>query len=347
MSDSRGCLLGWLAEQIKADLCGNPDSIITHIAPIFEATEGALSFLSNPKYKQFLHQTKASAVLVTADQADECPVDKLICDDPYLAYARISHLFEFRKGETKGVHSQAWIESPELLNSGVSVGPRAVIREGAKIGQGSVIYGGSYIGRDVVIGEETIVYPNATIMDNSVIGNRCVFQAGSTIGGDGFGFARGPEKWEKIAQLGRVVIGDDVEIGSGSTVDCGALGDTVIESGVKIDNQIQIAHNVRIGEGTAIASGTAIAGSARIGKNCTIAGMVGIVGHIEICDGVHITGKTMISRSIDEPGVYSSGLHALPDSQWKKSQARFRDLDGLVKRVRKLEKMLGEIKQEE
>lgn len=347
MKKKKGFSLGWIAEQLDAELQGDPEKQITHIAPLPEAGIGAISFLANPKYKSFLADTRASAVLISSEHASECPVDCIICKDSYLSYARISHLFSVREGECIGTHPQAWVESPELLADEVSIGPLAVIRQGARIGSGCVIYAGSYIGKNVEIGRDVIVYPNVTIMDNTIVGDRCIFQAGATIGGDGFGFAKGPDGWEKISQLGRVVIGDDVEIGSGSTVDCGALGDTVIESGVKIDNQIQIAHNVKIGQNTAIASGAAIAGSAKIGKNCTVAGMVGIVGHIEICDGVHITGKTMISRSITKPGVYSSGLHALPDSQWKKNQARFRDLDSLARRVRKIEKMLECVDQKE
>lgn len=228
----------------------------------------------------------------------------------------------------------------------MSIGPNVVIRSGAQIGPGTVIGAGCYIGHDVVLGENNRLDPRVVIMDHSVIGRDCVFLPGCVIGSDGFGNARGPDGWVKIAQLGRVIIGNGVEVGALTAIDCGAIGDTVIHDGVRLDNLIHIAHNCEIGENSAFAAGVGIAGSTRVGKNSIFAGKVGISGHLTLADNIYITGMSMVTRSLTKPGVYSAGLHAMEDSLWKKNQARIKRLDELARRLIQLEKQVQKLKPE-
>jgi UDP-3-O-[3-hydroxymyristoyl] glucosamine N-acyltransferase len=331
--------LAQLAERVQGKVVGDPECQVTGLAPLSEAGPGQISFLANPRYRPYLSSTRAAAVLIHEKDLDQCQANAIVCDDPYLAYARISHLFDRRQKASPGIHPLSHVEQPELLGKEVSVAPFAVIGPGVVIGEGTSVGSGVCIGAHSKIGKMCVLHPGSVVMDYTEMGDRVTLQPGAIIGGDGFGYARHQsEGWVKIAQIGRVILHDDVEVGSGTTIDRGAMGDTVIGRGVKIDNQIQIGHNVVIGEYTALAASTAVAGSTRIGAHCTIAGKVAISGHLTICDHVFITGMSMITRSIAEPGVYSSGLHAMEDSRWKRNQARFRELDSLAKRLQKLEK---------
>lgn len=335
--------LAELADLLAADCVGDSKLIISGLATLSSATTGQMSFLANSKYQKELESTKASAVILAQHMAEACPTNCLISDNPYLTYAKASQLFAPKKlGHKGGIHPSAVIDHSALIDPSAYVAANAVVEAGVTIGANSFIGPGTVIGCDSVIGENCHFYANVSIYHDVTIQHRVTIHSGVVIGSDGFGFAPAADKmkggWVKIAQLGGVRIGSDVEIGAGTTVDRGALDDTIIEDRVIIDNQVQIAHNVRLGDNTAIAACTAIAGSTRIGKNCTIAGCVGIVGHLTITDDVHITAMSMITRSIDKPGSYSSGTHMQDTTQWRKNAVRFGQLDAIAKRLQKIEK---------
>nr|WP_191623935.1 UDP-3-O-(3-hydroxymyristoyl)glucosamine N-acyltransferase [Pseudomonas fluorescens] len=330
--------LGQLAEALGATLKGSEALEITGLATLQEAGAGQLSFLANPQYRKYLADTHASAVLLKAADAEDFAGNALIVADPYLAYARISHLFDPKPKAVAGIHPSAVVAEDAQVDALACVGPFAVIESGAKIGPGVTIGAHCFIGARCVIGEGGWLAPRVTLYHDVRIGERVVIQSGAVIGGEGFGFANEKGNWRKIAQIGGVIIGDDVEIGVNTAVDRGALADTRIGDGVKLDNQIQIAHNVQIGDHTAMAACVGISGSTRIGKHCTIAGGVGMVGHIDVCDGVFVSGMTMVTRSITEPGAYSSGTAMQPLADWRKSAARIRQLDDMAKRLQQLEK---------
>lgn len=335
--------LGELAEQLGAELRGDPDLRVTGLATLQDASAEHLSFLANAQYRRFLADTKAGAVLLTAKDAEEYAGVALIVANPYLAYARLSHLFERRPLAAIGIHPSAIVD------------PSAEVDPTARIGAQVVIEANVWIGRDVEIGAQSVVGARSrigaggrlaarvTLCHDVTIGDRVVIQPGAVIGGEGFGFANERGSWEKIAQLGGVRIGDDVEIGANTTIDRGAISDTVIGNGVKLDNQIMIAHNVQIGDNTAMAGCSGISGSTKIGRNCMIAGGAGLVGHIEVCDNVFITGMTMVTRSITEPGSYSSGTAMQPAAEWRKSAARIRNLDDMARRLQQVEKRLASV----
>lgn len=260
--------------------------------------------------------------------------------DPYLAYARISHLFDPKPKAAAGIHPTAVVAEDAFVDAAASVGAYAVIESGAHIAAGVTIGAHCFIGARSTIGEGGWLAPRVTLYHDVRIGQRVVIQSGAVLGGEGFGFANEKGVWQKIAQIGGVTIGDDVEIGVNTAIDRGAMDDTRIGNGVKLDNQIQIAHNVQVGDHTAMAACVGISGSAKIGKHCMLAGGVGLVGHIEICDGVFITGMTMVTRSITEPGSYSSGTAIQPAAEWRKSAARIRQLDDMARRLQQLEKIV-------
>jgi UDP-3-O-[3-hydroxymyristoyl] glucosamine N-acyltransferase len=330
--------LGQLAEFLGATLRGEADREIDGLATLQEAGPTQLSFLANPQYRKFLATSRAGAVLLKAADAEAYAGCALVVADPYLAYARISHLFDPKPRAATGVHPSAVVAADAQVDPSASVGACAVIESGAVIGAGTTIGAQCFIGARSVIGEGGWLAPRVTLYHDVRIGQRVVIQSGAVLGGEGFGFANEKGVWQKIAQIGGVTIGDDVEIGVNTAIDRGALADTVIGNGVKLDNQIQIAHNVHIGDHTAMAACVGISGSARIGKHCTLAGGVGLVGHIEICDNVFISGMTMVTRSITEPGAYSSGTAMQPIGEWRKSAARIRQLDDMYRRLHHLEK---------
>jgi UDP-3-O-[3-hydroxymyristoyl] glucosamine N-acyltransferase len=335
--------LGQLAEALGATLKGPEALQITGLATLQEAGPGQLSFLANPQYRKYLDNCQAAAVLLKAADAEGFTGNALIVADPYLAYARISHLFDPKPKAVAGIHPSAVVAEDAQVDASASVGPFAVIESGARIGANVSIGAHCFIGARCVVGEGGWLAPRVTLYHDVSIGKRVVIQSGAVIGGEGFGFANEKGIWRKIAQIGGVTIGDDVEIGVNTAVDRGALSDTRIGDGVKLDNQIQIAHNVQIGDHTAMAACVGISGSTRIGKHCMLAGGVGLVGHIDICDNVFISGMTMVTRSITEPGSYSSGTAMQPLAEWRKSAARIRQLDDMAKRLQQLEKRVDTV----
>ncbi|QLF95113.1 UDP-3-O-(3-hydroxymyristoyl)glucosamine N-acyltransferase [Pseudomonas sp. ABC1] len=335
--------LGQLAELLGAKLQGAADQVISGIATLQDAHEGQLSFLANAQYRKYLEQTGASAVLLTEKDAEGYAGAALLVDNPYLAYAQASHLFETRPVSVPGVHPTAVIADDASVHESASVGAYAVVEAGVSIAADVSIGAHCYIGARSRIGEGGRLAPRVTLYHDVSIGKRVVIQSGAVIGGEGFGFANEKGTWQKIAQIGGVTIGDDVEIGSNTTIDRGAISDTCLGNGVKLDNQIMIAHNVQVGDNTAMAGCVGISGSTRIGRNCMIAGGVGMVGHIDVCDNVFVTGMTMVTRSISEPGSYSSGTAMQTASDWRKSAARIRQLDDMARRLQQLEKRLAAV----
>ncbi len=335
--------LGQLAEALGATLKGAEAVQITGLATLQEAGPGQLSFLANPQYRKYLDDSQATAVLLKAADAEGFAGNALIVADPYLAYARISHLFDPKPKAVAGVHPSAVVAQDAQVDASACVGPFVVIESGARIGANVTLGAHCVVGARSVIGEGGWLAPRVTLYHDVTIGKRVVIQSGAVIGGEGFGFANEKGVWQKIAQIGGVTIGDDVEIGVNTAVDRGALSDTRIGDGVKLDNQIQIAHNVQIGDHTAMAACVGISGSARIGKHCMLAGGVGLVGHIDICDNVFVSGMTMVTRSITEPGSYSSGTAMQPLADWRKSAARIRQLDDMAKRLQQLEKRVDTV----
>ena len=332
--------LGDLAERLGATLRGSAEKTVSGLATLQEAGPDQLTFLANPQYRKFLPDTLAGAVLLTAADSDGFAGDALIVANPYLAYAQLSHLFDRKPCAPAGVHATAVIAEDAQVDPSACIGAYVVIESAAQIAAGVTIGPHCVVGARSVIGEGGWLAPRVTLYHDVRIGKRVVIQSGAVIGGEGFGFANEKGVWQKIAQIGGVTIGDDVEIGANTTVDRGALSDTLIGNGVKLDNQIMIAHNVQVGDNTAMAGCVGISGSTKIGKNCMIAGGVGMVGHIEVCDNVFVTGMTMVTRSITEPGAYSSGTAMQPAAEWRKSAARIRQLDDMARRLQQMEKQL-------
>ena len=319
-----------IAEAIGAELLGDGNTIITSIASIDSAPSGSITFITGKKYVGALQATEAAAVILPSSFADETSITRLVMDNPYLGYARLTGLWVSRsQGATgTGLHESCCIEESALLAADVRVGPKAVVQANAALGESVTVGGGAFVGEGAVIGARTVVHPNATVLHGCTIGSDCEIHSGAVIGSDGFGFAPGGEyAWEKIHQLGGVRIGNRVSIGACTTIDRGALEDTEISDGVILDNHIQVAHNVSIGANTAIAGCTGIAGSTSIGANCRIGGAVSIVGHISICDDVMITANSFVNNSVTRPGSYSSGYPLEPTRQWRKNAVRLHRLD--------------------
>ena len=333
--------LSALADTLGAEIVGDPTCMISGLATLQEASVGTLSFLANPVYEKYLETTEASAVIVSPKTAAGFSGNKLVMDNPYLGFALASRFFDLGDGEQVGIHPSAVVAESAKVDLQAWIGPNVVIEAGVEIAAGARILGGCFIGRDSRIGTDTLLKANVTLYHGVSVGNNCLIHSGAVIGSDGFGFAHHQREWIKIAQLGGVVIGDDVEIGANTAIDRGALGDTIIHNGVKLDNLIQIAHNVEIGCHTAIAANVGISGSTRIGSYCIIGGGSSIAGHLNIVDGVHIAGVGMITKSIDEAGLYSSGgIGMMPVREWRKSVVHFRHLDDIVRRIKTLEKTI-------
>jgi UDP-3-O-[3-hydroxymyristoyl] glucosamine N-acyltransferase len=333
--------LGRLAVRVACTLRGDPDTPVERVGTLAGAGPRAVAFLANPRYAAQLAHTRASAVVLSPEHADDCPVAALIASNPYATYARIAALLHPPPAPDPGVDPRAVVAAGARIAASAHVGPCAVVEDGARIGEHAVVGPGCVVGAGAVVGVATRLAANVTLGRGVVIGARTLVHSGAVIGADGFGFAQEPEGWLKVPQVGSVRIGDDVEIGACTTIDRGAIEDTVVEDGVKLDNNIQVAHNVRIGAHTIIAACTGISGSTVIGKRCMIAGAVGFVGHLEIADDVVITGQTMVNRSITEPGVYSSALPMDEAKRWRRNSARFRHLDELARRLKAVEARLG------
>lgn len=327
-----------LAQQLGAELRGNGEKRISGLGTLQNAGPEQLSFLANPSYRHQLAGCRAGAVMLRPVDAEDYQGDCLLLDDPYMAYARLSHLFDRKPKVQPGIHPSALVDASATVAASASIGPGVVVAANAVIGEHVVLGAHTVVGERSRIGDGGWLAPRVTLYHDVVIGERVVIQSGAVIGGEGFGFAQQQGQWHKIAQIGGVSIGNDVEIGANTTIDRGALDDTRIGNGVKLDNQIMIAHNVEIGDNTAMAACVGISGSTKIGRNCMLAGGVGLVGHIELCDNVFVTGMTMVTHSITEPGAYSSGTAMQPAGDWKKNAVRFRQLDDLARRVKGLEK---------
>ena len=330
-----------LAQELGAELRnGDPDCSISAVATLQHAGPGDISFLANTAYKKHLPATRASAVILAAEHAAECPTAAIVAANPYVAYARAAALLAPPPPHRQGIHPSASLDKDCSVDASAWVGPQCVVEQGAVLHAGVQLAAGCFIGANSVIGANSLLDANAVVCHDVRIGERVHIYPGAVIGSDGFGLANEQGKWVNVPQLGSVRIGNDVEIGANTTIDRGALDDTVLEDGVRLDNQIQVAHNVYIGAHTAIAGCVGISGSARIGKYCMIGGGAGIVGHLEIADHVIVTGMTMVTRSITEPGVYSSGVPAQDNDSWNRNYARFRKLDKLARRVQVLERAL-------
>ncbi|HLQ26419.1 MAG TPA: UDP-3-O-(3-hydroxymyristoyl)glucosamine N-acyltransferase [Acidiferrobacterales bacterium] len=332
-----------LAQRCNARVRGDGNIKITGVAALETAGPADIVYVTSAKYHQYLATTRAGAVILAPADEELYSGVALIADNPRLCFARIAALLYARARFSAGTHPTAVVDKRAALASDAWVGAHAVVGAGAVIGNNVFIGAGCYVGENVRIGEDSYLTARVTVNDQCIIGKRCIIYPGAVIGSDGFGYANDGAVWVKMPQLGRVIIGDDVEIGANTTVDRGALGDTVIGNGVKLDNLIQIAHNVQIGEHTAIAACVGIAGSAIIGKRCMIGGGAGILGHLQIADDVQITATSLVSSSIYKPGVYSSTMPVEPVSQWRKNLARFRRLDEIARRLKKLEQKIHQI----
>ncbi|MGM0543894.1 MAG: UDP-3-O-(3-hydroxymyristoyl)glucosamine N-acyltransferase [Pseudomonadota bacterium] len=336
---SHDLTLADIARHLNVAFEGDGDRPIRGLATLKEAQNDQVAFLANRAYLKDLAETQAAAVLLHPEHAKNCPVPRLEINNPYLGYAQLSQLFDpLPMRDVPGIHPGAVVAESATLGAGVSVHANAVIEDGVVLGDGVVIGAGSVVGADSVLGDDTRLHANVTVCHGVVMGRRVILQSGCVIGGDGFGFAHDGGQWHKIAQLGGVVLGDDVEVGSCSSIDRGALGDTVIGNDVKIDSQVQIAHNVTVGDHSALAGCVGIAGSTHVGRHCMLGGGVGLSGHLTICDGVQVTGMSLVTNSIHEPGVYSSGTGAMSNAQWRKNAVRFKQLDDIAKRLSRLEK---------
>ncbi|MEO8365615.1 MAG: UDP-3-O-(3-hydroxymyristoyl)glucosamine N-acyltransferase [Pseudoxanthomonas sp.] len=322
-----------LAERFALSVRGDGSTTVHGVATLASAGSGQLAFLANPRYRNQLATSQASVVVLRADDAHDAPHTALIASDPYTTFARIAALFESQPAREPGIHSSAVVDPSACISASAHVGPFVVVGAGSRIGEGCVIGPGCVIGEDCEIGAGSELIARVTLVTRVRLGQRVRIHPGAVLGADGFGLAMEAGRWIKVPQLGGVVIGDDCEIGANTTIDRGALGDTVLEEDVRLDNQIQIGHNVHIGAHTAMAGCSAAAGSAKIGRYCLIGGAAGVLGHLEICDKVTITAMSLVTHSIREPGEYSSGTPLTDNRTWRKNAARFKQLDSMARRL--------------
>ena len=332
--------LGLLAERFGLALEGDGKTRVSGVGTLAGATPAQLSFLANSRYRAELRTSRAGAVVLRAEDAPECPSAALIAADPYVAFAKIAALFDIPAAAAPGVHATAVVAADCRIDASASIGPYCVVEAGAAIGAGATIGPHCIIGSGCEVGAQSRLIARVTLVTRVRLGQRVLVHPGVVIGADGFGLAFEADHWIKVPQLGGVRIGDDCEIGANTTIDRGALEDTVIEEDVRLDNQIQIAHNVRIGAHTAMAGCSAVAGSATIGRYCLIGGGAGILGHLRVADRVTVTAMTLVTHSIQAPGEYSSGTPVQSNREWRRNAARFKHLDELTRRVQALEKDL-------
>ena len=338
--------LGELVDRFGGQLIGSPDVDVTGIAPLSDAGSSQLSFLSNSKLRSQVSQTRAAALILSA--TDHAALGDLylgiciIVDNPYVYFARVAQHFAALQAipADKGVHPTAFVSPHAVIAPSASIGAHATVEAEAVIAENVVIGASCFIGRGVNLDANTRVHPNVTIYDYCSIGQRVIIHSGAVIGADGFGFANELGNWIKIPQTGRVLIGDDVEIGANTSIDRGALADTIIEEGVKLDNQIQIGHNCHIGAHTAMAGCVGVAGSAKIGKHCTFGGAAMVLGHLNIVDNVHISSGSMVTRSILEPGQYTGFYPLAKNADWEKTASIVRNLNSMRDKIRQLEKTI-------
>lgn len=322
---------------------------VSNIAKIEEAGEGMLSFIANPKYEEFIYTTKASILIVNESLVIERPIHSTLIrvKDAYSSFALLLEKYRYLTGNKSGIQQPSHIPQSVKMGQNVFVGAFAYLGENVVLGNNVKIYPGVYLGENVIVNDDAVLYPGVKVYDNCIVGSRTILHAGCVIGGDGFGFAPQPDgSYKKVPQIGNVVIHDDVEIGANTTIDRATMGSTIIRQGVKLDNLIQVAHNVDIGLNTVIAAQTGVSGSTKIGQNCVIGGQVGMVGHIHIADGTKINAQSGLSKSITVPNSSLTGSPAYDYKSSLKSQAIFRNLPDLEKRVKELEEMVKQLLQE-
>ena len=332
-----------LAERFDLEVQGDPTHVVRGVGTLAGADAAELSFLSNSKYTAQLASTRAGVVVIHRENLADCPTTALIAKDPYVAYARIAALFERMPAAPAGIHPSAVVAAGAQISPSASIGACCVVEHGAVIGDGVILGPHCIIGEGCMVGAQSRLVARVTLVTRVTLGRRVLVHPGAVIGSDGFGLAFDRDAyehggWIKLPQLGGVRIGDDCEIGANTTIDRGALDDTVLEEDVRLDNQIQIAHNVHVGAHTAMAGCAAVAGSAKIGQYCMIGGNAGVLGHLELADRVTITAKSLVTHSIREPGEYSSGVPLQNNRQWRRNAARFKHLDEYARRVAALEK---------
>jgi len=327
-----------LAERFGLTLQGDATVAVSGVATLSNASPSQLAFLANPRYRAQLDTTRAGIVVMRPDDAGTHGGTALLAEDPYSAFARISALFDQRPTAVPGVHPSASLAGDARVDATAQVGAFVSIGARSTIGAGAIVGPGCVIGADCVVGDGCELVANVTLVRRVRLGRRVLIHPGAVLGADGFGLAMEAGRWLKVPQLGGVVVGDDCEIGANTTIDRGALEDTVLEEDVRLDNQIQVGHNVHIGAHTAMAGCSAVAGSARIGRYCLIGGGAGVLGHLELCDRVVVTAMTLVTHSIREPGEYSSGTPLMDNRSWRKSAARFKQLDALARRMRAADK---------
>ena len=320
-----GIRLDAIVAQLGGTLVGDGSVRVSRVGTLAQAGAGQIAFLANPKYRSQLAATRASAVILPPQTADATDLPRVVVANSYAYYARVAQLLH------------------PSVTPAVPIHPSAVLGQGVEVGAGVVIHAGCVVGDRVRIGSGSVLHPNVTIYADCVVGQRALIHSGAVIGADGFGFAKDGDAWVKIPQVGRVVIGDDVEIGANTTIDRGAIDDTVIGNGVKLDNQIQVGHNVVIGDYTAMAGCVGIAGSARIGRRCTVGGGAIILGHLELGDDVHVSAGTLVTKSLVKPGQYTGAFPVDGHEGWLKNAAHLRHLAKLADRVQELEKKLREL----
>ena len=331
-----------LAEHLGAEVHGDGNIAITGLASMSTARKGQITFLSNSHYNEQLLACQASAVVLTEENLPFCQhLPALVVKDPYISYARMAQLLDSTPQPAQGIAPSAVIADDAKLGQNVSIGANAVIETGVELGDNVIIGAGCFVGKNARIGAGSRLWANVTVYHRVVIGTECLIQSGTVIGSDGFGYANERGNWIKIPQLGTVIIGDKVEIGASTTIDRGALDDTIIGNGVIIDNQCQIAHNVIIGDNTAIAGGVVMAGSLKVGNYCQIGGASVINGHMEICDKAVITGMGMVMRPITEPGIYSSGIPLQSNKDWRKTAALVLNINDMSKRLKAVERKVN------
>lgn len=335
-----GLRLDEIVASLGGELAGDGSVRVAQVGTLASAGTGQIAFLANPKYRGQLKSTRAEAVIVPPQFAAETDLPRIVHRNPYAYYARVAQLLNPPARPEPGIRSGAVVGT--ILPVSASVGENAVIGRDVRLGENVVIHPGCVVGDGVSIGDDSILYPNVVIYPGCIVGKRGIIHAGAVIGADGFGFAQEAGRWIKIPQIGRVILGDDVEVGANTTIDRGALDDTVIGDDVKLDNQIQVAHNVSIGEHSAMAGCVGIAGSTKIGKRCTVGGAGMIIGHLELADDVHVSAGSMVTKSLPKPGQYTSIYPLAEHEAWLKNAVQLRHLGRLAERVAELEKKIAE-----
>jgi len=335
--------LGELAARFGCELVGDPALVIRRVGTLTSASGDAITFLANSQYKNQLKSTHAGAVILAPADRAACPVACLVHREPYLIYARIATSLHPEPVAAPGVHTTAVVAASARIAPTAEVDAHAVIGGDCNVGDGAVIGAGTVLGAGVTVGAATRIGPKVTLLHGVRIGARCIVHPGVVVGADGFGFAPDHGAWQKIPQIGGVVIGDDVEIGANTTIDRGTIEDTVIEDGVKLDNLVQVAHNARLGAHTIMAAMSGVAGSTKVWKRCMIGGGTVMTNSLTICDDVTFTFRSVVTRSVDEPGTYSGHLPAEETAKWRKNAVRFRNLDEMAERLAKAERELAKL----